>query len=169
MDRPRAAARRAGQKQRLVIGSAIPNVIPRALQHRCEGPLLIAYRHSCSIMVSDQLRLGPPKRERSPGSDGPCAETLPVSHLVDLILVPAAVAAAENVTGRACASSPLMFLKAGRFPPPSKSSLPIFHSRSATVATQCETNATLWWADKNREWIECWWSPPGRHASNPNP
>jgi hypothetical protein len=27
-----------------------------------------------------------------------------------LILVPAAVAATENVTGRACASSPLMFL-----------------------------------------------------------
>jgi hypothetical protein len=52
---------------------------------------------------------------------GPCAETLPVSHQADLILVPAAVAAAENVMGRACASSPLMFLEADRFPPASKS------------------------------------------------
>jgi hypothetical protein len=34
---------------------------------------------------------------------------LPASHRVYLILVPAAVAATENVTGRACASSPLMF------------------------------------------------------------
>ena len=40
---------------------------------------------------------------------GPRAETLPVSHQADLILVPAAVAAAENVTERACASSLLMF------------------------------------------------------------
>jgi hypothetical protein len=49
MDRLYAAA--LGQKQRLVIGSAIPNVIPRALQHRCEGTLLIVGRHSRGIMT----------------------------------------------------------------------------------------------------------------------
>ena len=55
------------------------------------------------------IEFGPPKRERSPSADGRCAGTLPVSRQANLILVPAAVAATENVTGRACASSPLMF------------------------------------------------------------
>ena len=54
MDRLYAAA--LGQKQRLVIGSAIPNVIPRALQHRCEGTLLIVGRHSRGIMEDPNER-----------------------------------------------------------------------------------------------------------------
>jgi hypothetical protein len=56
------------------------------------------------------------KRERSPRSGGRVQKPLPASHQAYLILVPAAVAAAENVTGRACASSPLMFFADLRHP-----------------------------------------------------
>ena len=74
-NRQAAVARRTfGQKQRLVIGSAIPNVIPRALQHRCEGTLLIVCRHSRSIMISDQLRLGHPNERDRQGRMGDVLE-----------------------------------------------------------------------------------------------
>ena len=71
IDRLYAAARRTfGQKKPLVIGSAIPNVIPRALQHRCEGTLLIVCLHSRGIMISDQLRLGHPNERDRQGRMG---------------------------------------------------------------------------------------------------
>ena len=50
--------------------AAFPNVIPRALQRRCEGTLLVAYRHSCNIMTSDQLRLGHPNERDRQGQMG---------------------------------------------------------------------------------------------------
>ena len=64
------AARHTSQKQRLVIGSAIPNVIPRALQQCCEGTLLIVYRHTRSIMTLDQLRLVHPNESDRQGQMG---------------------------------------------------------------------------------------------------
>jgi hypothetical protein len=61
-------------EQRLVIGSAIPNVIPSALQHRCEGTLLIVCRHSRGIMISDQLSLGHPNERDRQGRMGDVLE-----------------------------------------------------------------------------------------------
>ncbi len=61
-------------EQRLVIGSAIPNVIPRALQHRGEGTLLIVCRHSRGIMISDQLSLGHPNERDRQGRMGDVLE-----------------------------------------------------------------------------------------------
>ena len=58
----------------LVIGSTIPNVIPRALQHRCEGTLLIVCRHSRGIMISDQLSLGHPNERDRQGRMGDVLE-----------------------------------------------------------------------------------------------
>ena len=53
---------------------------------------------------------GAQRRARLPDRRGQLdCGALPVSRHANLILVPAAVAASENVTGRACASSPLKF------------------------------------------------------------
>jgi hypothetical protein len=49
---------------------AFPNVIPSALQQRCEGTLLIVYCHNCSIMTLDQLRLGHPNERDRQGQMG---------------------------------------------------------------------------------------------------
>jgi hypothetical protein len=75
IDRLYAAARRTfGQKKPLVIGSAVPNVIPKALQHHCEGALLIVCRHSRGIMISDQLSLGHPNERDRQGRMGDVLE-----------------------------------------------------------------------------------------------
>jgi hypothetical protein len=69
-----AAQRTFCQKQRLVIGSAIPDVILRALQHCSEGTLLIVCRHSRGIIISDQLSLGHPNERDRQGRMGDVLE-----------------------------------------------------------------------------------------------
>ncbi len=87
----------------------IPNVIPSALRQRVRDTLLIASHRVCTIMISRSLPFGRPNERDRQGQVGRVQQPLPASHQAYLILVPAAVAAAENVTGRACASSPRMF------------------------------------------------------------
>jgi hypothetical protein len=44
---------------------SFPQRYPQGMQQPCKDTLLIVYRHSCSIMTSDQLRLGHPnERDR---------------------------------------------------------------------------------------------------------
>ena len=78
---------------------------------KADPPTRDAGRHRRrDVGLRDSLTFGRPNESDRQGQVSRVQKPLPASHQACLILVPAAVAAAENVTRRACASSPLMFL-----------------------------------------------------------
>jgi hypothetical protein len=90
----------------------IPNVIPTALQRRLKASFFLQRLNSTVSSLSDRSHSAPLNERDRQGQVGRVPKPLPVSRRAKLILVPAAVAAAENVRGGLAQARPSGFFAA---------------------------------------------------------
>jgi hypothetical protein len=94
----------------VVRSSLIPNVIPTALQQLSSERLFSCYASTQRYLTFRLIALGPPSERDRQGQIGRVPKPPPASRRAKRTLVPAAVAAAENVRGGLAQARPSGFL-----------------------------------------------------------